>query len=254
MLAGPPPMRPVEAAGAIVTQPTILQDLSARLEGHGLRLRGGFPLVLEMDQPAMALAPAARSLLLVGNAGSEMWRRSGPAIEAVGLPNPLDRWTRQVIDPIAADFAGIALFPFDGPPFWPFQRWAARAEGVAASPLGILMHPVFGLWHAYRAAILLPVAVEFPTPAPRSHPCDTCADRPCLATCPVDAFTASGYDVERCVRDVAASKSDPAACFQRGCLARLACPVGPEWRYEPEHAEFHMRAFVVARLGVLPES
>lgn len=254
MLAVPPPMRPVEAAGAIVSQPAILQDLTALLEGHGLRLRGGFRLVPQLDQAVVEQAPAARSLLLVGNVGSEMWRRSGPAIQALGMPDPLDRWTRQVTAPIAAAFGGMALFPFDGPPYWPFQRWAERAEGVVASPLGIQMHPVFGLWHAYRAAILLPEAVELPAPALRNHPCDRCPDRPCLATCPVGAFTGAGYEVDHCVRHVAATRSDPQACFQRGCLARLACPIGADWRYERDHAEFHMRAFVTARLGVLPES
>jgi hypothetical protein len=31
--------------------------------------------------------------------------------------------------------------------------------------------------------------------------------------------------------------------MQSGCLARQACPVGVEYRYEPEHAAFHMQAF-----------
>ena len=45
------------------------------------------------------------------------------------------------------------IYPFGGPPYWPFQRWAQRAEAVFPSPLGILIHPEYGLWHAYRAAL-----------------------------------------------------------------------------------------------------
>ena len=231
----------------------MLDDLTARLGPHGLLLRGGFALVQEMDQKLLDLAPEGRSLVLIGNAGSEMWRRSGAAIEATGAPNPLDRWTRNVIAPLATAFGGKALFPFDGPPYWPFQRWAARAEGVAPSPLGILMHPEYGLWHAYRAAILLPVALEWAAPA-GSHPCDACRDKPCLSTCPVGAFTGAGYEVDHCVAHVAATKSKTGTCFRSGCLARLACPIGTAWRYAPEHAQFHMRAFLTARLGVLQES
>ncbi len=236
-----------------MTSPDIRGDLTARLGPHGLLLRGGFALVQELDRELLDRAPEGRSLVLIGNAGSEMWRRSAAAIEATGAPNPLDRWTRTVIEPLAAAFGGTALFPFDGPPYWPFQRWAARAEGVAPSPLGILMHPEYGLWHAYRAAILLPAALEFGAPKV-SHPCDTCPDKPCLSTCPVGAFTGAGYEVDHCVAHVAATRSRTGTCFQRGCLARLACPVGAAWRYAPDHAQFHMRAFLTARLGVLQKS
>ena len=38
------------------------------------------------------------------------------------------------------------------------------------------------------------------------------------------------------------------ACMDVGCLARLACPIGTAWRYQPEHARFHMHAFLKARI------
>lgn len=233
---------------------SILDELSARLAERGLRLRGGFALVHNLDQAVLDHVPDAQSLLLVGNAGSEIWDRSGAAIQARGVPDPLDRWTRDEIAPLAAAHAGSALFPFDGPPYWPFQRWAMRAEGVAASPLGILMHPTFGLWHAYRAAILLPVTLDLPAAAAFPHPCETCRDRPCLSACPVGAFTSTGYEVDHCARHVAATSSEPEGCFQGGCQARLACPIGAEFRYQRDQAEFHMRAFLRARPGVLQES
>ncbi len=232
---------------------TTLADLAARLADLGLRTRNGFVLVQELDQALLDQMPAARALVLIGNVGSEMWRRSGAGIVAAPPPDPLDRWTREVIAPIADAFCGKALFPFDGPPYWLFQRWAMRAEAVAPSPLGILMHPEYGLWHAYRAAILLSVELEFAPPG-RNHPCDTCAGKPCLANCPVGAFTGAGYEVDHCVGHVAATKSEAGACFRRGCLARLACPIGAAWRYAPDHAQFHMRAFLTARQGELQES
>lgn len=224
----------------------LLTNLTERLAGLGLRLCGGFPLDTDLDRDVVASSPGARSLLLVGNTGSEMWRRNGPAIMALGSPNPLDRWTRREIEPIATGLGGTAIFPFGGPPHWPFQRWAQRAEGVRASPLGILMHPVFGLWQAYRAAILLPEAIEFPERPAHPHPCDACPDRPCLKACPVAAFSPAGYAVDRCVAHVRAGMAVADGCFQRGCLARMACPIGPEWRHDPDHAQFHMQAFLSA--------
>lgn len=233
---------------------SLLDDLAARLGRIGLRLRGGFALVHNLDQAVLDHLPQARTLLLVGNVGAEVWQRSGRAITALGGAHPLDRWTRREIEPIAAACGGTAVFPFDGPPYWPFQRWAARAEGSLASPLGILMHPEFGLWHAYRAAILLPASLALPAPPAREHPCDACSEKPCLSACPVGAFTGAGYEVDHCARHVAATKSDPEECYQGGCRARLACPVGAEWRYARGQAVFHMRAFLAARTGVFPES
>jgi hypothetical protein len=237
-----------------VTGSDILDDLSGRLGALGLRLRGGFGLVQDLDRDLLAHAPEAKTLVLVGNAGSELWQRSADAIVAMGEPDPLDRWTQQIVTPLATAICGKALFPSDGPPYWPFQRWAQRAEGVAPSPLGILIHPQYGLWHAYRAAIVLPQVLDLPPREPFSHPCDNCAEKPCLTTCPVDAFTGTRYEVDHCVRHVDATKSKSADCFQSGCQARRACPVGSSWRYQPDHAVFHMRAFLSARLAALRES
>jgi hypothetical protein len=224
-----------------------IAKLSEALARHGLRVRGGFTTGGEGDKEILAEAPWARTLILLGNVGSELWDKSGAVIAAMAGPDPLDRWTRQTIDPIARALHGHALYPFAGPPYWPFQQWAERAEGVRSSPIGIQIHPVYGLWHAYRAAILLREPVDLPR-AEHPHPCDTCVDRPCLSHCPVNAFSKQGYDVAGCVDHVVATQQSTAACSNVGCLARLACPVGAAWRYRPDHARFHMAAFVTARL------
>ena len=71
--------------------------------------------------------------------------------------------------------------------------------------------------------------------------CLRCSAKPCLQACPVEAFTPAGYAVDAC----AAHLHGPSGgdCMQGGCLARRACPVGVPYRYAPEHAAFHMRAF-----------
>ena len=46
-----------------------------------------------------------------------------------------------MIEALARELGGKALFPFGGPPFLPFQRWAQRAEPVHSSPIGLLIHP-----------------------------------------------------------------------------------------------------------------
>ena len=225
----------------------LLSELKDALARHGLRIRGGFATDGAADRAILAEAPWARTLILVGNVGSELWDKSGAAIAAMAGADPLDRWTRQTIDPIAQSIGGVALYPFAGPPYWPFQRWAERAEGVRSSPIGIQIHPEFGLWYAYRAAILLRGLIILPRQE-QAHPCDACVDRPCLTHCPVNAFSVDGYDVDRCVDRVVAVQYETGSCSDVGCLARLACPVGAAWRYRPDHARFHMAAFVKARM------
>jgi hypothetical protein len=224
-----------------------LSDVEKALAPHGLRVRGGFATDSETDRNIVALAQWARTVILVGNVGSELWDKSGAEIAGMSGADPLDRWTRQVIDPIARSVEGVALYPFTGPPYWPFQRWAERAEGVRHSPIGIQIHPEYGLWHAYRAAILLRDTIDLPR-TEQQHPCDTCVDRPCLTRCPVGAFSTNGYDVDRCVDHVVALQNEHGSCSDVGCLARLACPVGVTWQYRPEHARFHMTAFVQTRM------
>ena len=54
----------------------------------------------------------------------------------------------------------VPLYPFGGPPLLPFQRWAARAEPISPSPLGLFIHPRFGLWHSYRGALAFSVSLK----------------------------------------------------------------------------------------------
>ena len=209
------------------------------LKPHGLIVRGGFHPAAEDGVPEN---PA--TLVLLGNAGPAMWQ----AFEAAGTTgrhadstSPLDDWVRDVVTEAANALGASPLFPFGGPPHLPFQRWAQRADAVAPSPLGVLIHPDYGLWHAYRGALAFAERLDLPPRDPRPRPCDTCADKPCLTACPVAAFSDDGYDVPVCVAHI--SSPAGADCMELGCRARRACPVGQEYVYEPAHAAFHMAAF-----------
>ncbi len=185
---------------------------------------------------------AARTLILIGNAGPAMWQRF--AAERAAAATTMDSWTELVLGELAAQLGGTILFPFAKPPL-PFLRWAQKARTGFVSPLGMNIHPDFGLWHAFRGALVLPAEMEFPRPDSRPSPCDSCADKPCLSTCPVSAFDGQSYDVDACAAHVGSPAG--AACLERGCKARLVCPAGADYRYLPEQANFHMSAFLAAR-------
>lgn len=224
---------------------TSLSDLAHALAPHGLSLRGAFHPEGADGVPPDAAGSPAGTLVLVGHVGPAMWAAFARARR--DEPDPLDAWSRRVLEAAAAQSAGRALFPFDGPPYAPFQRWAMRAEPVRPSPLGILIHPDYGLWHGYRGALAFAARLDLPPTDTRPPPCATCADRPCLAACPVDAFTGTDYRVADCADHLAAPAGR--ACVTGGCLARLACPVGRAHAYGPEQAAFHMAAFRRARPG-----
>ena len=224
-------------------------DLEAAAEREGLYLRGGFHFQDGEEELVISLenGTCAASLVLLGNVGSSLWSRfTGSPEYSDGQDNPLDRWSRRIIEDLGRQFAATALFPSDGPPYMPFQRWAQKAEGLSFSPLGPLIHPRYGLWHAYRGALAFAKRLEgLPEVQRAAHPCDTCADKPCLKTCPVAAFSEEGYDVQRCVQHI--SRPEGENCMTNSCLARRACPVGRKYLYEEGQSRFHMAQFLKAQ-------
>ena len=221
------------------------------IEAEGLRSRGAFHVTAEDAVPPFADGAPAQTLVLVGNAGPGMWRAFAQSEEAGdGAPDALDRWSRRVVSRLARILGGTAHYPFGGPPWLPFIRWAQRGGPVHPSPIGPLVHPDFGLWHAYRGAIAFRERLELPAPDERASPCESCAERPCMTSCPVGAFSAHGYDVGGCVAHIESPAG--ARCLGAGCLARHACPVGREAAYGAPQAAFHMRAFLDARRRALP--
>ncbi|MGO4869470.1 MAG: hypothetical protein ACLPGW_02510 [Roseiarcus sp.] len=220
-----------------------LAPIISAIEQRGLAARGAF--ALDEVEP-QAGVDGVEAIVLVGAVGARGWRAFADSPEARdGLAHPLDRWSRRVIGALAHALGAKALFPFDGPPHWPFQRWAMRAEAVRVSPLGLLIHPDHGLWHSYRGALAFAEAIAVPERAARANPCETCSARACLGACPAGAFAVQSYDVDACAGHL--RQEAGRVCMDGGCLARRACPVGARHAHESAQARFHMRAFLNAR-------
>ena len=218
------------------------------LAATGLFVRGGFHPRPEDRVPDLACATPARSVVLIGNAGGALWHAFAAARAAdpgsFDSRHPLDRWMRPRIEAAAEAVGARPVFPNDGPPFVPILDWAQRAEPIHRSPIGIMIHPAFGLWHVYRAVLLFAGRLDLPTRADLPSPCETCAGRPCLAVCPADAFAPDRFAVERCAPHVESAAGT--ACRERGCLARRACPVAPDMRYPRDAQAFHTASMLAA--------
>ena len=224
--------------------------IASNLNKVGLVARGGFQVDESDDVPAMASGSVVETLVLVGNIGDSFWPSFSAAhpeksTDNESHPTLLDDWSRRILAEIAANLGGPAtcmpLFPFEGPPFHPFIRWAKKAEAVFPSPIGPLIHSDHGLWHAYRGALAFAHLVPIPEREERQSPCETCEEKPCLMGCPTGAHAQGTFDLSLCMSHILVDAGAP--CMTNGCLARSACPVGSGARYAPDQAQFHMVAF-----------
>jgi len=221
----------------------VLAEIAALAAAHGLVIRGAFHPDPADGVPRLRGGTPIATLVLVGFVGSGGWPKFAASPEA----RTGGKSTRPLVAAgrrrLAASLGGIALYPFGGPPFLPFQRWARRAEGSINRPWHADSSGVGALAQLPRRARLRATSHRAAA-EPGPSPCASCAGRPCLSSCPVGAFTEAGYDFAACAAHIAAPAGE--ACIELGCRARSACPVGPAHRYGADQASFHMRAFHAA--------
>lgn len=212
-------------------------DVEAAAHDSGLTIRGAFHPRPMDDAPT-----GCRTLILLGPDEPRFWALFAASPETQdSAPHSLDRWSKRVIGAMAADWGGTATFPYDGPPYAPFLRWAEASGRCWPSPTGLLVHDEAGLMISFRGALALPQLFELP-PA-RVNPCLTCVSRPCEGACPVAALRPGApYDVPACQSHLRTPQG--LDCRHGGCLVRRACPVSERMNRAPEQAAFHMAAFV----------
>ncbi|MDG1431566.1 MAG: ferredoxin [Paracoccaceae bacterium] len=179
------------------------------------------------------------TLVLLGPNEPAFWEAFKTSREYTdGQDDPLDRWSKRMIDPIAIQFAADAVYPSDGPPYPAFLQWAIDSGRCWSSPVHLLVHDKAGLFLSFRGALRLSEHIEIPQTTGRS-PCSHCSG-PCITACPVGAFASGQYDVKACKTHIETSAGND--CYQ-GCKVRLACPVSQAYGRLTEQSEFHMKAF-----------
>ncbi|MDR5654772.1 ferredoxin [Ruixingdingia sedimenti] len=212
-----------------------LAEVAAQAAAHGLAVFGAFHPVPEDDAPE-----GVQTLVLLGPAEPGFWVHLTAQPEwADGKPDPVDRWSRRVIGRLACDLRAKALFPFGGPPWHPFFRWALRSGRAWQSPVRLLVHDTAGLMVSYRGALALRDRLVLPPPP--APPCESCAAKPCLTACPAGALTPAGYDVPACHAFLDTPPGED--CRAAGCRVRRACPVSQSYGRMAVQSAYHMRQF-----------
>ena len=212
-----------------------LARIETAANARGLAVLGGFHPEAGDDAPE-----GCGTLMLLGPEEPGFWSRVTASPEwQDGKPDPIDRWSRRVIDDLAAGLGAGTLYPFGPPPYLPFFRWAERTGRIHASPIRLLVHDRAGLLVSFRGALALSERIALPEAPP--SPCESCHSKPCLTACPVAAFDGRSYDVAACKShlDSAAGKD----CMGSGCKARRSCPVSETYPRLPQHSAYHMAIF-----------
>lgn len=179
-------------------------------------------------------------LVLIGNSGGSIW----DALQAAStdVTDPIDSFSRQKVSQFIHDYLDNAssqlLYP--GPTNVSLIRLGTLAGWSYPSPLGLGIHPEYGLWFAYRALFATTADIG-PTvlgcSALAEHgPCESCIEKPCISACPAGAVDfAQPFNIASCYDHRLALSSSCAA----QCLSRLACPVGAEHRYSLQQIQYH---------------
>lgn len=212
----------------------MLAQIEAMAATHHLVVLGGFAAGAEDGLP-----PGTKTLLLLGPLEPGFWPHLLGQPEWDNQPNPIDRWSRRVIGTMACDLGAKALFPFGGPPYHPFYKWALKSGRCWESPVKLLVHDVAGLFVSFRGALALKQAVDLPAMQP--SPCDSCKAKPCLTACPTGALNAAGYDLQNCHTFLDTSAGE--RCMTAGCAVRRTCPLSLAYARMPEHSAYHMGQF-----------
>lgn len=230
-----------------------LSTVADRLEKTGLNLCAAFSAVSLADSmPELVLPGRSDHLLMVGNVGADLWQHLPQ--DTISNTHPVDTYTWECITQVLGDYLPAAhwqiLYPNSISKDSQTNESSAAARPISLqelgalagwhhpSPLGIGVNAKHGLWFAYRALVAVEADITGiePIAAPSAEsPCLSCADTPCLTQCPAGALTlGQNPDLAACV---AHRLSENSAC-ERTCVARLACPVGVEYKYSEDQISY----------------
>ena len=245
-----------------------LKALQEKLAAIGLNVMG-----VADGSPYAHLLEGCESAVVVGNGGRTLWEYFVQTLEEDPSrlsehSHPFDDMVERWIEKISVDvglkqgehFRWIRCAATEET-FVDFRCLGRDAGLGSSSPVGLLIHPEYGLWFGLRAVLLTTEKLDahwlhnHPKPTLNveggaESPCSRCVEKPCISACPAKAVQVEGWSVQRC----ATFHQTSSDCAGR-CHSRLACPVGREHRHSALQHLYHNdpvygRRVLAATLGL----
>ncbi len=217
------------------------QNMIGDLEDCGLNLVAAFDISVLPESITNTLPDRAQedysSLLLVGTKGSSFWQHLKSINKTQG--DCLDEMSQKItIDIFSTHFANaryLVLYPHSEYVI-PLQQLGHLVGWGRPSILGPGINIEYGTWFAYRTAMLVSESLPASEYAQAEEVCEQCIDKPCQTACPVSAVkTLGNFNLKSCI---GYRVTDDSNCADK-CLARLACPIGMDYFYQPDHLAHH---------------
>lgn len=210
----------------------------------GLNLLAVFPITTLPAKAGGTLQDAEyeleryRQVLLVGHGGKTLWRQMQAAGRASA--DPVDRYTLATVTRLLDEAMQGRRYDVVYPGSVPvnLQHFGALAGWHHPSPFWVGINGRFGSWFAYRALILADSDFAITQPWQEPSPCVGCDTKPCLTACPASALVTGTLDLPRCID----YRQQADSVCRHQCVARNACPVGVEHRYDSEQMQHHYAA------------
>ena len=142
-----------------------LDQISNLARPHALAVLGAF------HKGAAPVPEGVETLVLLGPQEPGFWASFTQSPEYRDtLPDPMDRWSRRILDALAGRLGARAFYPFGTTPPHPFYTWAKASGRAWPSPVQFLVHDTAGLWLSYRGALGFARRWTSPHPPPRKAP------------------------------------------------------------------------------------
>lgn len=180
----------------------------------------------------LELKKSERQLILFGHAGRRLWECV--QAERSIVDHPIDTFSVRTVKEWLSRACPNAHVRFVYPMGMPqgkhvgLQRLGQIAGWHHPSPFMVGIDAKWGSWFAYRVAILTDTDFRVSEVEDNGDPCVTCSRKPCISACPANALDSGSMNTNLCMEY---RIQDNSLC-SLACIARQACPVGREHKYE----------------------
>jgi len=191
------------------------------------------------------LLAGAKSVIIIGNYGPEMWEKLQSDIERNrefydAINDPVDVFSSRAIESAVDELKqnglnAVGVYPWrqEAGGFLPFQAWGVACGMGAMGIIGVVIHPTYGPWNSFRGGIILDAPIEPDDALDDFNPCKKC-EAPCMEACPAGAISRDGCNVQKCL----GARLFDERC-ETVCAAREACVYGKDYRFHRDEITYH---------------